>query len=87
VSEGGIEILRGDGQRGRAPARAWTEADDRELRERLAARQQTATIATAMRSTVDAIRGRAQVLGLTLTQRMRPWRSLPAARPEEQEPE
>lgn len=61
----------------RKSPRAWTEADDAELRSRLASRQQTAQIAHEMERTVDAIRGRAQALGLGLTPRGRPWRSYP----------
>ena len=58
-------------------ARAWTEEDDADLRARLAARQPTALIARETDRTMDALRGRAQVLGLTLTPRGRPWRVHP----------
>jgi hypothetical protein len=51
------------------------------LRERLDLRQQPADIARALGRTIDAIRGRAQVLGLTLPSRMRPWRESPHRRP------
>jgi len=61
---------------GRSPRR-WLEADDAELRRLVAARVPVAGIARAMGRTVDAVRGRAQVLGIGLTPRLRPWRSDP----------
>ena len=63
------------------PSRPWTEEDDAGLRERLGSRQQPADIAHALGRTIDAIRGRAQVLGLRLPSRMRPWRESPHRRP------
>lgn len=62
-------------------SRPWTEAEDAELRARLGARQQPAEIARALGRTVDAIRGRAQMLDLTLPSRTRPWRDSPLRRP------
>jgi len=58
-------------------SRPWTEEQDAELRRRLDARQQAAEIARALGRTVDAVRGRAQVLRLTLTARYRPWMESP----------
>ena len=58
-------------------SRPWTEEQDAELRRRLDARQQAAEIARALGRTVDAVRGRAQVLRLTLTARNRPWKESP----------
>jgi len=65
----------------RPPQRPWTEDDDAELRKRLGARQQPGEIAQALGRTIDAVRGRAQVLDLALPSRTRPWRQSPLRRP------
>jgi hypothetical protein len=59
----------------RRPSRAWSAEDDAALRAGIAAKQQTPDIARALGRTVDAVRGRAQVLRLRLTPRLRPWRT------------
>lgn len=53
---------------------AWTQEQDDELRRLVAARRNVYAIAAEMRRTVDAIRGRAQLLRLPLTVSRRPWR-------------
>lgn len=58
------------GQRG-AP---WTEENDAELRKRVAAKQTIGQIAREMSRTMDAIRGRAAALRITLRSSQRPWR-------------
>ena len=63
----------------RRPSRAWSAEDDASLRAGIAAKQQTPDIARALGRTVDAVRGRAQVLGLRLTSRLRPWRVYPGS--------
>lgn len=62
--------------------RRWTADDDAELRRRLADRQRTTEIARAMGRTVDAIRGRAQALGLRLNPSNRPWKRPADAAPQ-----
>jgi hypothetical protein len=65
----------------RHPARPWTEADDAELRRLLDARRQPADVAHALGRTIDAIRGRAQALQISLPSRTRPWKESPNRRP------
>ena len=52
----------------------WTDEDDGKLRGLLAKRWRTGDIAEALDRTTDAIRGRAQFLGLRLIPNIRPWR-------------
>jgi hypothetical protein len=52
----------------------WTEEADAELRRRITARQTIAQIAREMGRTMDAIRGRAATLRITLRSSQRPWR-------------
>lgn len=60
--------------------RPWTEEDDTLLRHSLGAREPASVVAEKLGRTVDAIRGRAQVLGLRIVSRVRPWRTvLPAS--------
>ncbi len=63
-----------DGDRPAPRNRRWTPAEDAELERRLRAREPVGKVALAMRRTVDGIRGRAQLLRLTLPGRLRPWR-------------
>jgi hypothetical protein len=59
----------------------WTEEADAELRRRVTARQTIAQIAREMGRTMDAIRGRAATLRITLRSSQRPWRDGVARRP------
>lgn len=52
----------------------WTDEAAAELRRRVAARQTIAQIAREMERTMDAIRGRAASLRITLRSSQRPWR-------------
>jgi hypothetical protein len=61
----------------------WTDEADAELRKRVAARQTIAQIAREMERTMDAIRGRAASLRITLRSSQRPWRDGVARRPSE----
>lgn len=54
--------------------RPWNDADDRELRRLIEAREPPARIARSLQRTQDAIRGRAAQLGLALPSALRPWR-------------
>lgn len=56
----------------------WSEEDDAELRRRIAARQPAAVIAKGMGRRIDAIRGRAAALRVTLPSSQRPWRLFPS---------
>lgn len=53
---------------------SWTEDDDAELRRRVASKQTIGQIAREMARTMDAIRGRAATLRITLRSSQRPWR-------------
>lgn len=53
----------------------WSGADDAELRRRVAANQTIGQIAREMGRTMDAIRGRAAGLRITLRSSQRPWRN------------
>ena len=53
---------------------SWTDDDDAELRRRIEARQTPAVIAREMERTMDAVRGRASTLRVTLRSSQRPWR-------------
>jgi len=53
---------------------SWTDDDDAELRQRIKARQTLAVIAREMGRTMDAVRGRASTLRVTLRSSQRPWR-------------
>lgn len=64
----------------RLRSRAWSAEDDDALRAGVAARQQTADIARGLGRTIDGVRGRAQLLRLRLTPRLRPWRAYPGKR-------
>ncbi|PJI87363.1 hypothetical protein DAH55_15540 [Sphingomonas koreensis] len=57
-----------------ARRRPWTDADDIELRRLIEDRQRPSEIARQLGRTIDAIRGRAACLGLTLPSALRPWR-------------
>lgn len=59
----------------------WSVEDDVELRSRISKRQTAAAIAKGMGRTVDAIRGRAAALHITLPSSQRPWRSFPEREP------
>lgn len=61
----------------------WREEADAELRRRITARQTIAQIAREMGRTMDAIRGRAATLRITLRSSQRPWRDGVARRPSE----
>ncbi|WP_121905550.1 hypothetical protein [Sphingomonas sp. PP-CE-3A-406] len=52
----------------------WTGEADAELRRRVTAKQTIAQIAREMGRTMDAIRGRAASLRVTLRSSQRPWR-------------
>jgi hypothetical protein len=52
----------------------WTEDDDADLRRRIEAKQTLAEIAREMGRTMDAVRGRAASLRITLRSSQRPWR-------------
>lgn len=54
--------------------RPWSDADDREFRQLIDAREPPARIARQLQRTQDAIRGRAAQLGLALPSALRPWR-------------
>lgn len=54
--------------------RRWTEEADAELRRRVDERQLILRIAKEMGRTQDAIRGRANELGINLRSALRPWR-------------
>jgi hypothetical protein len=54
--------------------RRWTEEDDAELCRRVAAKQTIGQIARELGRTMDAIRGRAAALRITLRSSQRPWR-------------
>jgi hypothetical protein len=64
-----------DAPAARRPPRRWSDENDDDLRQRIAARQQIGDIARAMNRTVDGIRGRAATLRLRLPGRNRPWRT------------
>ncbi|MES2753499.1 MAG: hypothetical protein V4659_02420 [Pseudomonadota bacterium] len=53
----------------------WTVDEDGRLRQLVAARGNASTIANVLGRTVDAVRGRAQALGLPLSNSKRPWRT------------
>jgi len=53
---------------------SWTDDDDAELRQRIKAKQTLAVIAREMGRTMDAVRGRASTLRVTLRSSQRPWR-------------
>ncbi len=53
---------------------SWTDDDDAELRQRIGAKQTLAVIACEMGRTMDAVRGRASTLRVTLRSSQRPWR-------------
>ena len=53
---------------------SWTDDDDAELRQRIGAKQTLAVIAREMGRTMDAVRGRASTLRVTLRSSQRPWR-------------
>ncbi|WP_462207737.1 hypothetical protein [Sphingomonas citri] len=57
--------------------RRWSEEDDAELRRRLATREPIGVVARAMGRTIDGVRGRAQQIGASPAQRLRPWREDP----------
>jgi hypothetical protein len=61
----------------------WTDEADAELRNRVAAKQTIAQIAREMGRTMDAIRGRAATLRITLRSSQRPWRDGVTRRPSE----
>jgi hypothetical protein len=61
-------------ERPKKRGRAWTSEDDADLRTRIDARQQVAVIARETGRTLEAIRGRAATLRLTLPSPLRPWR-------------
>lgn len=54
--------------------RRWTAELDEELRRRVAAHQTAGQIAREMGRTLDAIRGRADTLRITVRSSVRPWR-------------
>jgi hypothetical protein len=68
------------GHSGKA-SRSWTVEDDLQLRSQLAERKAIGDIASGLDRTTDAIRGRAQKLGLSITPRLRPWRAYPKRKP------
>jgi hypothetical protein len=74
ASQGDIGVT---GQRGVR----WTDEADAELRRRVAAKQTIAQIAREMGRTMDAIRGRAATLRITLRSSQRPWRDGVVRRP------
>lgn len=61
----------------------WTEEDDAELRRRVAGKQTISQIARELGRTMDAIRGRAATLRITLRSSQRPWRDGVSRRPSE----
>ncbi len=64
-----------------AAGRPWSPDDDEALKALVARRQPAASIAQTLGRTVDAVRGRAALLGLRLPSSLRPWRPGVARRP------
>lgn len=58
--------------------RTWSEDDDVLLRRLINGREPPARIARALHRTLDAVRGRAAQLHLTLPSPLRPWRRFPS---------